>query len=60
MIFIEGNFPSFKNSKQYTGRYFIMSKTVKKYLDAHEHQWTIIPEEFKNIENYPITVGFIL
>ena len=58
MIFINGNFPSFKNSKQFTGRYFIMSKTVKKYLDAFEHQWTTIPEEFQNIENYPITVGF--
>jgi len=39
MIFIEGNFPSFKNSKQFTGKFFIMSKTVQKYLKAWEWQW---------------------
>lgn len=57
MIFIEGSFPSFKNSKQYTGKYFVMSKTVQKYLKQYEYQWETIPDDFKNIESYPIVVG---
>lgn len=40
MIFIEGNFPSFKNSKQFTGKFFIMSKTVQNYLKKYEYQWS--------------------
>lgn len=57
MIFIKGNFPSFKNSKQYVGKgRMLMSKTVQKYLKAYEHQWKIIPLEFAN-ENYPMVVG---
>lgn len=48
MIFIHGNFPSFKNSKQFTGKFFIMSKTVQKYLKAWEYQWS----EAKIIENF--------
>lgn len=61
MVFIKGSFPSFKNSKQRTSKGFmIMSKTVQKYLKEFEHQWTVIPEEFKNLKesDYPITVGF--
>lgn len=57
MIFLKGNFPSFKNSKQFTGKYFIMSKTVQKYLKQYENQWKTIPNEFKNIEKYPLKVG---
>lgn len=59
MIFIEGNFPSFKNSKQRTSSgLMIMSKTVRKYLKDYEFQWEVIPKEFKNITKYPILVGF--
>jgi len=60
MVFINGNFPSFKNSKQRTAKGFmIMSKTVQKYLKEFESQWSLIPEEFKNLDesSYPITVG---
>jgi len=60
-IFIRGNFPSFKNSKQRTkSGFMIMSATVQKYLKAWEYQWKDIPEEFKNLkeDDFPITVGF--
>ena len=56
-IFIVGNFPSFKNSKQYVGSgRLIMSKTVQKYLKEFEHQWKIIPDCFKN-STCPVKVG---
>lgn len=56
-IFIVGNFPSFKNSKQYVGSgRLIMSKTVQKYLKEFEHQWKVIPDCFKN-STYPVKVG---
>ena len=58
LIFIKGNFPSFKNSKQYVGNgRMIMSETVQKYLKSYEHQWKTIPHQFAN-ENYPMLVGF--
>ena len=57
-VFIAGNFPSFKNSKQYVGKgRLIMSKTVQKYLRQFEYQWKTIPYQFAN-ENYPLLVGF--
>ena len=60
MIFLKGNFPSFKNSKQRTAKGFmVMSKTVQKYLKAYEEQWKTIPDQFKNLteEDFPIQVG---
>jgi len=60
MIFLKGNFPSFKNSKQMTkGGYLIMSKTVRKYLKENEEQWEIIPADFQNIResDYPLFIG---
>jgi hypothetical protein len=39
MTFIHGNVPSSKNSKQWTGKFLINSKTVRNYLQKHEHQW---------------------
>lgn len=57
-IFIKGNFPSFKNSKQYFGKgRVIMSKTVLKYLKEFEYQWKSVPLQFANPE-YPVKVGF--
>lgn len=57
LIFLKGNFPSFKNSKQYVGNgRLIMSKTVQKYLKEYEYQWKTIPYDFAN-ENYPLLVG---
>jgi hypothetical protein len=61
MVFIKGNFPSFKNSKQRTSKGFmIMSKTVQKYLKEFEHQWEVVPKDFQDLqsEDFPITVGF--
>lgn len=61
MIFIKGNFPSFKNSKQYFGKGRVtMSKTVLKYLKEYEYQWKVIPTEFSNLsdDELPIKVGF--
>lgn len=60
MIFMSGNFPSFKNSKQRTAKGFmVMSKTVQKYLKANEEQWKTIPDEFRALteEDFPIVVG---
>lgn len=34
-IFIPHNVPSLKNSKQWTGKYLVKSKTVQKYLRKH-------------------------
>lgn len=63
MIFIKGNFPSFKNSKQFTGKYFIMSKTVQRYLKEWEWQWKsdevsimIFQSEISLVDN-PIKIG---
>jgi hypothetical protein len=62
MIFMSGNTPSSKNSRQRTkAGFFITSKTVQKYLKEHESQWESVPEEFKismEKESYPIIVGF--
>lgn len=47
LIFIKGNVPSLKNSKQFyknkkTGKLFIStSDTVKKYLSLYEYQWNL-------------------
>lgn len=60
MVFINGSFPSFKNSKQRTAKGFmVMSKTVQKYLKTYEEQWRIIPDEFASLkeESFPIIVG---
>lgn len=34
-----GNMPSSKNSKQFTGRFLVNSKTVQKYLKTYSTQW---------------------
>ena len=39
MIFIKGNVPSSKNSRQWTGKYFIASKTVQKYMKDYSYQY---------------------
>ena len=39
MIYISGNVPSSKNSKQWTGKMLINSKTVRNYLKEHEKEW---------------------
>lgn len=66
MIFLKGNVPSSKNSKQWTGRMLINSKTVRNYLKNYGKQWEEKAEEFKesikknNLEKpYKIGMYFI-
>lgn len=57
MIFIPGNVPSSKNSKQWTGKFLINSKTVRNYLQKHEQQW--VDEVWvKDRILVPVIVGF--
>ena len=59
-IFMLGNFPSFKNSKQYVGRgKLIMSKTVQKYLKEFEYQWKNPPKQFSIMVGgkFPMLIG---
>lgn len=67
MIFIKGNVPSSKNSKQIfknqkTGKMFITSsKTVKAYLSNFEYQYDIFAKEFKKeikSRAKPYKIGF--
>ncbi len=63
MIFISGNMPSSKNSKQWTGKCLIKSKTVRKYLDNNEYQWNLPKNkaEFKKMlkdKEKPYRIGF--
>ena len=46
MIYIKGNVPSSKNSKQWTGKFLVNSKTVRKYLAEHEVEWKMKRSEF--------------
>ena len=63
-IFINGNIPSFKNSKQITrSGFLVMSKTVRKYLKAYEHEWededTIADfKEMLHGRKKPYVIGF--
>jgi hypothetical protein len=62
MIFIEGNIPSSKNSRQWTGKYFIVSKTVQKYLKNWEYQWMDagVKKKFKEMcvgKEFPYKIG---
>ena len=63
MIFIEGNVPSSKNSKQWTGKFLINSKTVSKYLKEYGNQWQneVTIECFKSglqDKEKPYKIGF--
>lgn len=53
-FFIKGNVPSLKNSKQWTGKYLISSKTVSKYLKEHTADYQKIKYEMLyEMENKP-------
>lgn len=63
IVFIPGNIPSSKNSKTWTGKHLINSKTVSKYLKANLHFWTDEKtiksfRELYNSLNKPVTIGF--
>ena len=61
MIFLKGNVPSSKNSKQWTGRTLIHSKTVRNYLKQYEIQYKLKANEFKEMiknKKKPYYIGF--
>lgn len=63
MIFISGNVPSSKNSKQWTGRCLINSKTVQKYLKLYAYQFQLPKNRntFKKMlkgKEKPYRIGF--
>lgn len=60
-LFIEGNIPSSKNSKMWTGKHLIRSKAVSNYLKEYEEKW----DEYKSIfqrnltqRDLPLKIGF--
>lgn len=59
--FIPGNVPSSKNSRRWTGKYFIASKTTMKYRDDTDEYWTNLRDEFvEELSKYeaPYLIGF--
>lgn len=48
-IFIPGNVPSSKNSKQWTGKYFIHSKQCQTYYKNSDKFWIDNVQIFKNM-----------
>lgn len=63
-IFIKGNVPSSKNSKQWTGRYLISNKPTQNYKKLYYYQYLENKRKFKDmIKNirrpYNITFYFI-
>src|SRR5210317_1739336 len=61
MIFISGNVPSSKNSKQWTGRMLIKSKTTMRYIKASKEQWEENKEKFLKLlegKQTPYIIGF--
>jgi hypothetical protein len=61
MIFLKGNVPSSKNSKQWTGKTLIQSKTVRNYLKEYEIQYKLYANKFKEMiknKKKPYYIGF--
>ena len=61
MIFINGNVPSSKNSKQWTGKMLINSKTVRNYMKNHCDEWRKNTGKFKEMikgKEKPYRIGF--
>ena len=64
MIFIRGNTPSSKNSKQWTGKFLINSKTTREYIKATKNEWLLNKNEFLEMlkgkeKTYKIELYFI-
>lgn len=58
-IFIAGNVPSSKNSKVWTGRFLVWSKTAQRYKKDTKKQWEDGKDVFiGEIHEYPIRVSF--
>lgn len=61
MIFIPNNVPSSKNSKQWTGRRLVWSKTSQKYRRDTEIYWLQYKEEWLRMiegKEFPLRVSF--
>jgi len=59
--FIPGNVPSSKNSKIWTGRFLVWSKTAQKYVKNTKKYWEDYREDFKccfDACNLPVKVKF--
>ena len=62
--FIPGNVPSSKNSKVWTGKFLVWSKTARKYVKDTERYWISYSEIFQTEvlavykETLPIKVSF--
>jgi Holliday junction resolvase RusA-like endonuclease len=60
-IFLVGNVPSSKNSKQWTGKFLVNSKTVQNYLKTHEKQYLDLKDDFLELikdKEFPLKIGF--
>ncbi|MCF2625273.1 hypothetical protein I6E17_03640 [Fusobacterium perfoetens] len=62
-IYIKGNVPSSKNSKQWTGKMLINSKTVRNYINNFGFQWYSLEniKAFKSMikgKDKPYKIGF--
>lgn len=52
--FIPGNVPSSKNSRQWTGKFFIASKTTQKYRKDSEQHWIAARDSFlESVKDLP-------
>lgn len=61
LIFIPGNTPSSKNSKQWTGKHLIWSKTSQKYAKTTKEYWEFYQEHFRRDcigKEFPLKVSF--
>jgi len=60
-IFIPGNTPSSKNSRVYTGKFFITSKQTRNYIKETEHHWiehgAVFRQEFDRLPK-PVSISF--
>ncbi|WP_319372188.1 hypothetical protein [uncultured Ilyobacter sp.] len=60
-IFISGNVPSSKNSKQWTGKFLVMSDTCKRYIKTSEAEYVIKRNKFLKAlqgKEKPYKIGF--
>lgn len=62
-FFIPNNVPSSKNSRQWTGRFLVASKSTQKWRKETASYWSEMAEKFRavaeNLEK-PLTVNFTL
>ena len=62
-IFIPGNVPSSKNSRRWTGKYFIGSKQTMRYYKESKSYWLEYKKDFQNLlkgleEGKPYKIAF--